>query len=73
MTQTNHDQVEQWINQRTFGRIHRLNVETVGDRVVVHGCASSYYVRQLALAALLEMFSADRVEMDVAVCKGTHA
>jgi hypothetical protein len=35
--------IERQIVQRTWGRIHRLQVEAIGDRVVVHGYTQSYY------------------------------
>ena len=65
--------VERWIEQRTGGRVHSLSVEAVGDRVIVHGHTGSYYVRQLALAAVLEALEAaeseppEQVELDIEV------
>ncbi len=68
--------IERWVNQRTSGRVHCLRVETVGERVVVHGHAGSYHVRQLALAAALEAlepFQAEQssvaVELNITVQK----
>lgn len=48
------DRLQRWIDQRTGGRVYRLRVETAGQRVIVHGYTGSYYVRQLALAAVLD-------------------
>lgn len=45
-----------WIAHRTNGRIRRLSVKTDGDRTVISGCATSYYARQLAQAAVSEVF-----------------
>lgn len=65
--------VERWIEQRTGGRVHSLCVETIGERVIVHGHAGSYYVRQLALAAVQEALQAaeferpEQVELDIEV------
>ena len=54
--------LERWIEQRTTGRVHSLCVETIGGRVIVHGHTGSYYVRQLALAAVLEVLEASEAE-----------
>ena len=54
--------LERWIEQRTTGRVHCLCVETIGGRVIVHGHTGSYYVRQLALAAVLEALEASEAE-----------
>ena len=65
--------LERWIEQRTAGRVHGLRVETAGKRVIVHGKTGSYYVRQLALAAVLEgLESAEpalpaEIELDIQV------
>ena len=42
------------IDQRTWGRVHRLQAEFTGDRLVIHGRARSHYVKQLALKAALD-------------------
>ena len=47
--------VEEQIVQRTWGRIHALRVERIGERLIIHGRTSSYYVKQLALLAALEV------------------
>lgn len=65
-------QLERWIDQKTNGRIYRLSVETIGDRVIVHGCSSTHYAKQLALAAALDMLQPGQVELDICVCMGTH-
>lgn len=54
--------LERWIAHRTGGRVHRLRVEKVGDRVIVRGHTGSYHVRQLALAAVLELLEPQQVE-----------
>ena len=46
--------VANWVNQRTFGRVRSLRVENTQDGIVLHGCAGSYYVKQLAVQAALE-------------------
>jgi hypothetical protein len=44
--------LEQQIVKRTWGRVRHLRVEQVDGRVVVHGSAPSYYVKQLILEAI---------------------
>ncbi len=45
-----------WIAKRTGGRVRRLSVETYDDRIVIRGSARSFYARQLAQAAVQEVF-----------------
>jgi hypothetical protein len=59
--------LERQIIQRTWGRIHRLVVELTADRAVIRGWTSSYYVKQLALAAVREVVEALPVELDIQV------
>jgi hypothetical protein len=42
------------IEQRTGKRLRSLRIARTGDRVSVHALAPTYYVKQLALQALLE-------------------
>ncbi len=66
--------LERQIAQRTWGRIHRLRIEQVNDRVVVQGWTSSYYVKQLALLAVHEVLEATSVavacDVDIEVGAG---
>jgi DNA-binding response OmpR family regulator len=60
------------IARRTGGRVWNLSVETVDGRVIVHGHSHSHHVKQLALAAVLEVFEAshsqsEEVELDIEV------
>ena len=60
------------IVRRTGDRVRDLRVETVDGRVIVRGCSDSHYVKQLALAAVLEAFEAsesqsETVELDIEV------
>jgi hypothetical protein len=48
------DSMEREIIQRTWGRIHRLQVEVWGNRLHVYGYTPTYYVKQLAIQAVLE-------------------
>jgi carbon storage regulator len=54
----NFDRLAQWITKRTGGRISELSVERLDGRIVVRGSARSYYVRQLAQAAVNEVLAA---------------
>ncbi len=45
-----------WIAKRTGGRVRGLSVETYQDRIVIRGSARSFYARQLAQAAVQEVF-----------------
>ncbi len=47
----------QWITNRTAGRINELSVERRDGRIVIRGSARSYYVRQLAQAAVNEVLN----------------
>jgi hypothetical protein len=58
------------IVQRTGGRIHALEVEVSGDRVVLRGCVASYYLKQLALQGVLDRIGAagaTRIELNIQV------
>ena len=47
--------LERQIVQRTLGRVRDLHVETQDNRVVVRGFTPSYFVKQLAIQASLEV------------------
>ncbi len=59
--------VRRRIAQRTWGRLRRLEVEVDERRVVVRGSSPTYYLKQLALAAVQEALPATPVELDIAV------
>jgi DNA-binding response OmpR family regulator len=72
-TAKRNSRLERCIDGRTGGRVHNLRVESMDGRVIVHGCCSSYHVRQLALAAVLDALEdseskAGTVELDLKVC-----
>lgn len=58
------DRLVEHIVRRAGGRIDGVRVEMIGERIVVHGRAESFYGRQLAQAAVLELLhdSPDGVE-----------
>jgi hypothetical protein len=65
--------IERQVVQRTWGRIHRLEVEVIDDRVIVHGCTSSYHSKQLALEGVLDVLDSPgptHVELDIQVGAG---
>jgi hypothetical protein len=62
--------LERWIEQRTGGRVCGLRVENHAGQWIIHGRTGSYYVRQLALAAVLELLEPEQleqVELDIEV------
>ena len=65
--------LESLIAKETGGRIHRLRVETIEGRIIVHGRSGTYHVRQLVLAAVMEAMESSvvepqKVELDIQVC-----
>jgi hypothetical protein len=64
-TQQLEQAVERQVRERTWGRIHRLCVDASGGRLEIRGQTSTYYLRQLALQAVLDVLnSADAVSLD---------
>src|SRR5262245_52422746 len=60
--------IERQIELRTWGRIHRLQVELIDRRVVVHGYSQTHYAKQLALEGVRDVIgSSAHVELDVQV------
>jgi len=62
--------IERRIELRAWGRIHRLEVEVIDDRVIVHGCTATYHSKQLALEGVLDILGstgATQVELDIQV------
>ena len=57
---------EQHINLRTHGRVHGLQVEENGGKLVISGRTGTYYAKQLALQAALEFFDTE-VELNIEV------
>jgi response regulator RpfG family c-di-GMP phosphodiesterase len=50
--------LECMIARRTGGRVWSLHVENIEGRIIVHGNSGSHHVKQLALAAVQEVFQA---------------
>ena len=64
------------IVRRTGGRVHMLEVEGKGELVVIRGWTSCYYLKQLAIQAVLEVVGFARpirVELDVPAADGCHS
>ena len=47
--------LERNIREKTWGRVRPLRVEMDDDKVVVSGNCPTFYVKQLAIQALLEL------------------
>lgn len=68
------------IHQRTHGSIRSLSVEAGEGRVIVHGAANSYYARQLAYVAAVEVLGPAEpngtgeldLDIDIDVLTATH-
>jgi len=48
-------QLEQMIRSRLAGRVHDLRVSRAGERLVIEGRSRTFYVKQLAQQAALEI------------------
>lgn len=60
------------IHDRTFGRLHDLNIEQTSDgRIHVSAVAHSRFVGQLAEWAVFERVSPGDVELAIQVCGST--
>jgi len=62
--------IQRQVFRRTWGRIHRLGIELLGDRIVVHGRTSTYHSKQLALEGVLDVLGPNgtaAVELDIEV------
>jgi hypothetical protein len=49
------ENITRLVQSRTGGRIRGLNVEVVGGDVVISGRAATYYLKQLATHAALDL------------------
>lgn len=63
------DVLEPRLLQRTWGRLRDVRIEVAGNRLIVQGQTDSYYVKQLAIQALLDALEGSEwipdVEIDV--------
>jgi hypothetical protein len=49
------DQIMRLVQSRTGGRIHGLNVAVAGGEVIISGRTTTYYLKQLATHAALDL------------------
>ena len=59
--------LETRIHSRTGRRLRNLTIEFFAGRTRISALAPSYYVRQLAEQAVLDLLPADQVELDIHV------
>jgi hypothetical protein len=71
--ETREQAVRRCIAQRTWGRLRQLHIEVDARRVLVRGSSPTYYLTQLALAAVQEVFPTMPVELDIRVAKSDSA
>jgi|GEM_PF-5143866 len=57
--------VEKQISQRTLGQVHNLQIEARDNRVVVRGCTPSYFVKQLAIHAAMEVLERKQAPLEL--------
>lgn len=61
------EELERHILDRTGRRVHGLSVEVRGERVVLQGRTSSYYLKQLAQHCVWDMIPEARLDNDIEV------
>jgi len=52
--------LEQQLGERTTGHLRYLHVEITDDNVIVRGCTTSAYIKQLVVQTLLEILDSTR-------------
>lgn len=55
------------VARRTFAGVQSLKITTEPDRVTLHGICESYYIKQLAQQAVLDLISEEEIVNDIAV------
>lgn len=68
--------IERQIDERTWGRVHRLDVQVCDDCVRVQGYTTSYYIKQLTIQAILDVLGQEclrEINLDIAVGSGVNA
>lgn len=61
------EMIRQLVDSRTGGRIHGLQVLVEGSRIVISGRATTYYSKQLATHAALDVAETLVIQNDVVV------
>ncbi len=59
--------LESLVRTRSFGRVRDLRLELSGEGLILHGRATSYYVKQLAQQAVLEAGSLSLLANEIEV------
>jgi hypothetical protein len=67
--ETREQAVRRRIAQRTWGRLRQLYLEVDEQRVLIRGSSPTYYLKQLALAAVQEVLPTMAVELDIRVAQ----
>ncbi len=62
--------IRRQIVERTYGRVHYLEIEVQDGQVRVQGVAPTYYVKQLALTAVREVSESAPVVLAIEVAPG---
>jgi len=60
-------ELERHVHERTGRRVRDLHVELARERVILHGQAGSYYVKQLAQSGVRDLLPEVTVENDIVV------
>ncbi len=64
---THQEQIQQLVASRIRGRIRELQICVRGDTLVISGHATTYYSKQLATHAVLDVSDARVIQNDVVV------
>ena len=59
--------LERHILERTNRQVRDLRIDAPSDRIQVHGVVTRYYVKQLILATIRELFATVPVDLDIQV------
>ncbi len=62
------EQVERVVRSRTGGMIRELRVDVLDDRVVITGRTATYYTKQLATHAALDLLEDVSLTNEIDVC-----
>lgn len=60
-------ELERRVQERTGRKVRDLRVELARERVILHGHAGSYYVKQLAQSGILDVLPRIALENDIEV------
>jgi osmotically-inducible protein OsmY len=61
-----------YVERRCFGRVHRLQMELHDGRLVLYGRTTTYYTKQLAQQAALEVANGSEVENRIEVVRSAE-